>query len=98
MKPTIAVLGALLLLSSCASITEPFLPGEELSWAQYTSIEPGMTATEIRKIYGHPKEVKRDARGIYRFTYLCWDVMEEKLMTVDLQFDAKEVLVKKNAW
>jgi hypothetical protein len=98
MKASIVGLGALLLLTSCRAITEPFVAGEELTWDQYESIEPGMTATEIRRIYGTPREIRRDEHLIFRYTYLCWDQAGKALLTVDLRFDPFEVLLKKSVW
>jgi len=98
MKASITVLGALVLLASCGTITEPFVAGEELTWDQYESIQTGMSATEIRRIYGPPKDVRRDGRLIFRYTYLCWDQAGRALLTVDLQFDPFEVLLRKSVW
>ena len=92
------VLLPLVLLTGCRSVMGTFHAGDELTWEQYISIRPGMTAAEIREIYGEPNEERIIEGRVVRFTYLAWDEPEAWLRTVDLEFDEQGVLVKKSLW
>jgi len=92
------LLAVALLLPSCSTFGNPLSRGDELTIDQYESIRPGMTAEEIRKIYGEPADARIEEGRVWRYSYRCWDEAGTGLHTVDLEFDRQQILVKKSFW
>ena len=98
MSPVRILLAVALLLTACSTLADPLSRGDELTIDQYESIRPGMTAEEIRKIYGEPADARIEDGRVWRYSYRCWDEAGTGLHTVDLEFDRQQILVKKSFW
>jgi hypothetical protein len=69
--------------------------GDELSYAQVQSIQPGLTATQVLDSFPSPGRMSRGPNGkVTELDYAAMDAKQGKARLV-LGFDANEVLVSR---
>jgi hypothetical protein len=88
---------AALLLSACSTVGRGLgiEKGTELSYAQVQTIQQGLSAGQIRDAFGEPATLERAPDGkVRRMSYPTLDAQSNRAR-LNLEFDAREQLVRK---
>jgi hypothetical protein len=91
-RRVLAAVAFSLLAAGCGSVGKP---GQELAFADVQAAQPGLTASQVLDAYGQPARIDRGPDGRVRaMEYVAQDARgsNERLY---LDFDAREVLVRK---
>ena len=90
--PAALVLLASTLLGACSSLTKS---ASDLSFAQVQTIQPGLSAAQIKDAFGAPLNLYRGEGGrVTRMEYAALDAKKSR-SRLNLDFDAREILVTK---
>jgi hypothetical protein len=86
------VLVLALAAAGCSAVGSP---GKELAYADVQAVQPGLTASQVLDAYGRPARVDRGPDGRVRaIEYAATDARGAGARLL-LEFDAREVLVRK---
>lgn len=94
------VVGALvvsIVLAGCSTVGKGLglSSATQLSYAQVQSIQPGLSASQIRDSFGPPMSAARGADGrVTRMEYVALDARQSRARLI-LDFDGRETLVTK---
>ena len=78
-------------LGACSGLKK----GDGLSYAQVQTIQPGLSAAQIRDSFGPPMSAARGPEGrVTRMEYAAMDAKQSRARLI-LEFDARETLVTK---
>jgi hypothetical protein len=70
-------------------------PGRELAYADVQAVQPGLTAPQVLDAYGQPARVERGPDGRVRAIEYAASDARGSNARLYLDFDAREVLVRK---
>jgi outer membrane protein assembly factor BamE (lipoprotein component of BamABCDE complex) len=80
------------LLGACSSLKKS---SSDLSFAQVQTIQPGLSAAQIKDAFGTPLNLTRgDGGRVTRMEYAALDAKQSRSRLI-LDFDAREILVTK---
>ena len=91
---------ALSALCACSSVSKVgsslgISKSSDLSFAQVQTIQPGLSAAQIKDAFGTPLNVSRgDGGRVTRMEYAALDAKQSRSRLI-LDFDAREILVTK---
>jgi hypothetical protein len=86
---------ALLLLASALGACSTLSKSSDLSFAQVQTIQPGLSAAQIKDAFGAPLNLTRgDGGRVTRMEYVALDAKQSRSRLI-LDFDAREILVTK---
>ena len=82
-------------LGACSSLKKLGSSSSDLSFAQVQTIQPGLSAAQIKDAFGPPLNLYRGEGGrVTRMEYAALDAKQSR-SRLNLDFDAREILVTK---
>ena len=99
-RPAALVIVVSLAITACSTVHSVgkglgLSSATQLSYAQVQSIQPGLSAPQIRDAFGPPMSAARGPEGrVSRMEYVALDAKQGRARLI-LEFDARETLVTK---